>query len=280
MISGGAVPQVQNNPIYSLPHLYVQGMNISVASNTVIAIASGQARDMNNVIDIPVSYSNLEGLVVPATLNNNYLPPLFVNSAVNGANGLDQGTLAANSNYLVYAIADSRGYNASAGLLSLYSNAYPLLPKGYDSFILLGFVSTNSSTHFTAGSVLNYKNARAFYLQPEVSVLSAGNATSFTGVDLNSAIALGTDTGVIAYLDVQFTPAAAGDVVQLRPTGSGAGSSGVVTITGSAANTPQQQYQAVMCGVNGSSHTSIDYLVSTSSDAVTILVVGYNYTTT
>jgi hypothetical protein len=276
MLSG----QIQNDPIYSLPHLYVQGMNISVASNTVIAIAPGQARDMNDNIDMPIGFPNLQGNTYPATLNLNYIPPIYLNSAVTGANGLDQGTLAASSNYLIWLIGDSRGYNQVAGLISLYSNAYPLLPKGYDSSLLLGFVSTNSSIHFTAASVLNYKNARAFYLQPEVSVLSAGNATTFTGVDLNSAIALGTDTGVIAYLDVQFTPAAVGDVVQLRPTGSGTGSTNVVTIVGIAAGVPQQQYQAVICGVNGSSHTSIDYLVTSSSDAVTLLVNGYSYTTT
>jgi hypothetical protein len=272
--------QIQNNPIYSLPHLYIQGMNISVASNTVIAIAPGQARDMNDEIDMPIGYPNLQGVTLPATLFSNYIPPIYVNSAVNGANGLDTGTLAASSNYLVYVIGDSRGYNPTAGLLSLYSNAYPIMPKGYDSLVLLGFVSTNSSTHFTAASVLNYKNARAFYLQPEVSVLSAGDATTFTGVDLNTPVPLGTDTGVIVYLDVQFTPAAIGDYAQLRPTGGGTGTSNLVTITGIAANVPQQQYVAVLCGVNGSSHTSIDYLVSSSSDALTLLVNGYTYTTT
>ncbi len=274
------VAQIQNDPIYQLPHLYVQGMNISVASTTVIAIAPGQARDMNDNIDMPIGYPDLQGNINPATLNLNYLPPIFINSAVNGANGLDSGSLAASSNYLVFVIGDSRGYNPVAGLLSLYSNAYPTLPAGYDSLLLLGFVSTDGSTHFTAGSVLNYKNARAFYLRPEVSVLAAGNATSFTGVDLNTPVPLGTDTGVIVYLDVQFTPAAIGDYVQLRPTGGGTGSTNVVTITGIAANTPQQQYQSVLCGVNGSSHTSIDYLVSSASDAVTLLVSGYTYTTT
>lgn len=280
MISGGAVPQVQNNPVYSLPHLYTQGMNISVASTTVIAIAPGQCRDMNNDIDMPISFPNLQGNTYPPVLFQNYLQPLFLNSAVKGANGLDSGTLAASSNYLIYIIGDSRGYNQVAGLISLYSNANPIMPEGYDSFLLIGFVSTDSSTHFTAASVLNYKNARAFYLSPAVSVLSAGNATTFTGVDLNSAIALGTDTGVIAYLQANFTPATVGDYYQLRPTGGGTGTSNLVTVTGIAAATPQTQYLQVLCGVNGSSHTSIDYLVSSSSDALTLLVVGYTYTTT
>jgi len=273
-------PQIQNDPVYSLPHLYVSGMNISVASTTVLAIAPGQARDMNDNIDMPIGFPNLQGITNPAILNLNYQQPLFLNSATNGANGLDQGTLAVSSNYLIWLIGDSRGYNNVAGLISLYSNAYPLLPEGYDSLLLLGFATTDSSAHFTAASILNYKNARNFYLQPFISVLSAGNATTFTGVDLNGAIALGTDTGVIAFLSVIFTPAAIGDVVELRPTLGGTGSTGVVTITGIAAGVPQQQFISVLCGVNGSSHTSIDYLVSSSSDAVTLLVSGYSYTTT
>lgn len=275
-----STPQIQNDPIYSLPHAYISGLNISVASNTVIALAPGQARDMNDTIDMPVGFPNLQGNVFPPILNLNYQQPLYLNSSINGANGLDQGTLTASTNYLIYLIGDSRGYNPVAGLISLYSNAYPLVPEGYDSILLLGFVTTNGSTQFAANSVLNYKNARSFYLQPFVSVLSAGNATTFTGVDLNSAVPLGTDGGIIVFLSVIFTPAAVGDYVQLRPTGGGTGSSNFVTISGISAGIPQQQFQAVLANANGSSHPSIDYLVSSSSDAVTLLVSGYSYTTT
>ena len=280
MSSSSSNPQLQADPIYSLPHLYVSGMNISAASTTVIAIAPGQARDMNDNIDMPISFPNLQGDVVPSILNLGYQQPIFINSAVNGANGLDQGTLAASSNYLVWLIGDSRGYKPVAGLLSLYSNAYPLLPQGYDSLLRLGFVVTGGGTTFTAGSILNYKNARSFYLQPAISELSGGNATTFTGIDLDSSIALGTQTGVIAFFSVVFTPAAIGDVVQLRPTLGGTGTANLVTITGIEAGIPQQQYVAVLCGVNGSSHTSVDYLVSSSSDSVSISTVGYSYTTT
>lgn len=264
----------QNLPIYSLPHLYISGMNISNASNTVIAIAPGQCRDMNDNIDMPIGYPNLQGNVVPATLNLNYLPPLFVNSAVVGANGLDSGTLAASSNYGVWVIGDSRGYHPVAGILSLTSNAYPLLPLGYDSLRLIGFVATDASTHFTV-TPKNAVNEKAFYVLPEASVLSAGNATTFTAIDLSTPIPTITTTNVIAYLDVIFTPAAVGDYVQFRPTGSTA-TGGLVTIVGVAAGIPQQQYQQVICGV-GASKPEIDYLVSSSSDAVTVLVSGYSY---
>ena len=99
----------QNDPIYSLPHLYISGLNISAASTTIIAIAPGQARDSNDNIDMPVGFPNLQGNVLnPATLNLNFMPPLYLNSGVNGANGLDTGSLAASSNYLIWLIGDSR----------------------------------------------------------------------------------------------------------------------------------------------------------------------------
>jgi len=81
-----ATPQIQNDPIYSLPYLYISGLNISVASTTVMAIAPGQARDSSDNIDMPVGFPNLQGNTNPAMLFQNYLPPLFVNGAITGAN--------------------------------------------------------------------------------------------------------------------------------------------------------------------------------------------------
>jgi len=150
------------------------------------------------------------------------------------------------------------------------------LPFGYDSMRLIGFATTNGGTQFA--SVLNAVNLKAFYLQPQVSVLAGGNATTFTAIDLSSAIPTTTALNVIAYLNVFFTPAAAGDTVQFRPTGSSA-TANVVTITGRTAATPQSQYQQVICGV-ASSTPRIDYKVTSASDAVTVLVAGYSYTTT
>lgn len=263
-------------PIVNLPiPLYVSGLNISVASTTVLAIAPGQARDGADNIDLPVGFPNYVGNILPS-VPMNCQAPLFLNSASVGANGLDAGTLAASSNYLVYLIGDSRNFNPVAGLISLYSNAFPLLPAGYDSFRLLGAVSTDVSTHFTSASVLNYAYQKSYFLQPPVSVLSGGNATTFTAIDLSSAIPTTTDPFVIAYLDVTFIPANIGDVVQFRPTGSTA-TSGLATIVGVAAGVSQTQCLTVMTGV-ASSKPEIDYKVSVSGDSVTVLVAGYKVT--
>ena len=277
MLSGS--PQIQNDPIYLLPFLYISGLNISVASTTVLAIAPGQARDSSDNIDMPVGFSNLQGNTLPALQFQNYMPPLFLNGAVNGANGLDSGSLIATMDYAVYLIGDSRGYNPVAAILSLTSNAYPLLPLGYDSYRLLGFIQTDGSAHFVVSSTnpLNARNLRSFYLSPAVSVLSGGNATSFTAIDLSTPIPTTTARDVIAYLQVVFTPLAIGDTVQFRPTGEGTPqTAGLTTITGVAAGIAQTQYLQVIAGV-GSSKPEIDYKVTVSGDSVSVLVVGYAY---
>lgn len=283
--------QVQNDPIYSLPFLYISGLNISIASTTVLAIAPGQARDSGDYIDMPVGYPGLQGVnpdgipnlvsnIYPVPLISGAYPPIFINSAVNGANGLDYGTLLASQDYAIYLIGDSRGYNPVSGMLSLTSNAYPLLPKGYDSYRLLGFIETSGSTTFVASSTnpLNMRNSRNYYLSPAVSVLSGGNATTFTGIALGTPIPTTTARDVIAYLLVTFTPAAIGDTVQFRPDNEGTPqTAGLVTIQGVAAGVAQTNYVTVICGVGSGSVPEIDYAVTSSSDSVNVSVVGYAY---
>jgi len=269
--------QIQNDPIYSLPHLYISGLNISIASTTILAIAPGQARDSNDNIDMPVGFPNLQGITEPAIQFQNYQPPLLINAATNGANGLDSGSLAASTQYAVYLIGDSRGYLPVAGILSLTSNAFPLLPQGYDSYRLLGFQATGGSSTFVyaTSKPQNMVGALAYYNQPPISVLAGGTATSFTAIDLTTSSAVPTTTlqNVIVDLLVTFVPAAVGDTLQFRPTGSTA-TAGLVTITGATAGIAQSQYIQVIAGV-GSSKPEIDYKVTSGSDSATVLVAGW-----
>ena len=280
----------QSIPVQALPFLYISGLNISVASTTVIAVAPGQCRDSHDNIDMPY-YFPFGGNAIFAERHNNglippphaqytnalaYSMPLFINSAVVGPNGLDQGTLAVSTNYVIYLIADSTNKLQPAGLITLQSNAFPLIPLGYDSYRLLGFVTTDSSAHFLAASILNAVNEKGYYLSPAVSVLSGGNATSFTAIDLSSAIPTAGDPFVIALLAVTFIPFATGDTVQFRPTGSSA-TANLVTITGNLAGVAQTNYIAVNCGV-GSTKPEIDYKVTVSGDSVSVSVQGYYVT--
>jgi hypothetical protein len=114
-----------------------------------------------------------------------------------------------------------------------------------------------------------------YFNSPAVTVLTGGNATSFTAIDLttNSAIPTTTLPNILVTLLVTFTPAAVGDTVQFRPTGSVA-TGGLPTITGLVAGFAQTQYINVIAGV-GSSKPEIDYKVTSGSDAVTVAVAEW-----
>ena len=267
--------QVQNDPIYSLPHLYIDGLNISIASTTILAIAPGQARDSNDNIDMPVGFPNLQGNSVPEVQFQGYQPGLLINAGTVGANGIDAGALAASTQYAVYLIGDSRGYMPVAGILTLTSNVLPKLPQGYDSYRLLGFQATGAGSTFVyaTSKTQNMKNALQYINQPAVSVLAGGNATSFTAIDLSAGVPTTTLQNIIVTLLVTFIPAAANDVVRFRPTGSAA-TVNVPTITGVAAGIAQTQYLTMIAGV-GSSLPEIDYQVSVSGDSVSVSVVSW-----
>lgn len=250
----------QNIPVEQLPHLYISGMNVSVASTTVIALAPGQCRDQNDNIDM--EYDNA----------------LYLNSAIKGAGGMDFGVLLASTNYNIWAIADSSNKLPNSGLISLQANVAPLLPYGYDSMRLIGMDITDSSAHFIAADVLNSSGYKGFYLQPSVSVLSGGNATSFTAIDLSSAIPTTSDVFVIALATVTFIPAAAGDVVTFRPTGYTGTTANLPTIVGVAAGVAQTNTISLNCGV-GSTKPEVDYKVTASGDAVSMSIYGYYVTT-
>lgn len=274
------MPQIQNETVYALPYLYIQGLKLSVATptaGTVIAVSPGAARDSTNSIDMVVGLQNYFGIDNPLELYQGFQRGLFINSAVNGANGLDTGTIAASTQYAVYLIGDSRNYNNTAAVLSLTSNTAPLLPMGYDSYRLIGFWATNSSSQFVYSSnkPQNISGLLTYFNSPGVSVLAGGTATSFTAIDLttNSAIPTTTLQNIIVTFLVTFTPAAVGDTVQFRPTGSSA-TGGLPTITGAVAAIAQSQYIQVIAGV-GSSKPEIDYKVSSGSDAVSVSVVEW-----
>lgn len=246
----------QNLPVEQIPHLYISGMNVSVASNTVMAFAPGQCRDQNDNIDM--EYDN----------------PLYLNSAIVGAGGMDMGVLAASTNYNLWAIADSSNKRQPSGLISLQANVAPLLPYGYDSLRLIGMVTTDGSTHFVTTHLLNAASYKGYYILPASGVLSGGNATSFTAVDLSTPIPTTTDLFVIALATVTFIPAAVGDVVTFRPTGYTGTTANEPNIVGLQAGVAQTQNISLNCGV-GSSKPEIDYKVTSSSDAVSISIYGY-----
>ena len=272
-----ATPQVQNNPIYPLPYLYIQGLNISYASPTLLAIAPGCCRDSTNSIDIVYGFQGLQGNTIPSPLYKGYTAPLIINSQVNGVNGLDIGTLVSSTIYGVYMIADSRGYNPVAGLLSHLAQITPIMPNGYDSLRLIGFVdpATGPVFDYSVHKPQNMKNALTFYNIRPINVLMNGNVTGGSTVDLsvNGAVPTTSLLCILVWFYVIYTPAKKGNRLFFRYTSSNGDNQNNATIIGQQDGIAQTQY--ISAFATATTVPLIDYFIFSSADTVSLYVAAW-----
>ena len=249
---------VQNIPVENQPFLYINGLipsNNATTPNTQVDVSAGQCRDSNDVMDIELTSS------------------VTINTAVVGdINGLDQGVLEASKVYAVYAIGDSSNKNQPAALLSLASNSVPLMPFGYDSYRIVGYVVTDASVHFLKMYVAGNNNYRQLYFDaPQATSVTAGNVTSYTAVALTALVPPIDNLPVsIAFA---FTPGAASRVFNLTP---GNATGNAVTITGQVTSVVVSGNAKVLSKVT-SGVPEVDYKVSNSGDAVAINVAGFDF---
>ena len=256
--------QVQNDPIYGLPFLYINGLTVSVASDTTLSISSGQCRDSNDIMDIVIGSAPLNGGTTTA--------PVTLNAAVNGANGLDTGTFAASKVYAVYAIGDSKYYHAPATLLSLASNSTPTMPFGYDSYRLIGYAVSDGSVNFLPAYISGNNNTRIFtYDAPQATAVTAGNSATYAGVVLTTLVAPVTNTPVFVQTD--YTANAAADILNMQGFAStGDAVTIIAPVAGATAHTVT--VSTVLAQLNSAAPT-INYKVSAGT--VAINVAGFEF---
>lgn len=255
---------IQNDPIYNLPFLYVNGLTVSVLSDSTLSISAGRCRDSSDSIDIVIGGEPFAG---PATT-----APVTLDVAVVGVNGIDTGALANSTLYAVYAIGDSRYYNEAATILTLASNSAPLMPFGYDSYRLIGYARTDGTADFLPAYISGNNNTRLFtYDVPVATAITAGNATAYTAVDLTTMVPPVDNTPVNVFS--VLTPAAAGNGVFLK----GFDSTGDAIVNrGQVTAVVLNSYNTVLAQLDTAS-PKITYKVTGAGDAVAINVAGFQF---
>lgn len=240
---------IPNNTIVNQGLLYVTGLQLAITGNRAMTMQAGQARNTTNINDIVLSSV--------ATLD----------AATVGANGLDTGTLAANTFYAVHVIGSSTFAASTAIMISLSATA-PYLPLNYDMFLRVGYIRTDATPNILAGYWEGNSSERTFWYDTQIETLTAGTSATFAAVDLSLEVPYGHTT---VMLDASFDANAAGDTFALRPTGSS--SSDGMTILGASSGTAAPQQATTFAGVS-SGDASIDYKVAASGSLV-LSVVGY-----
>ena len=238
-------------PIVNAGLSYVNGLELSRTDDAYVAVAAGAARDSSNVVDIVVGSA------------------LAINGGAVGANGVDLAVLANSSMYAVYVIADSTKYNDPAGLLSLASNAAPTMPAGYDVYRRVGWVLTDGTADLLAFVQFGSNEHRSYYYDVAISELSGGASATYAAVDLATSV---PPIATRVMLDVAYTPNSATNLLSMIP-GASAATAGIVRY-GYGVAAAQVGSVVMPCDLVASVPT-IKYKVGNSSDAVTLLVAGF-----
>lgn len=171
-----------------LPSLYAFGLDFSTTNpgTKILNLQPGQVRSQFNEFDIVISSA------------------ISVDSTKNGINGLDTGTVAANTWYAVYVIYDSTLALPSGALISCQqltltdSQAAPVLPFGYSHYRRVGYALTDSSSNFlpfqiaysASPNAIGNNCYRYYQWYTPIKVLDSGisQTPTFALVTLSSAV--------------------------------------------------------------------------------------------
>lgn len=240
------------------PWAYTNGLGISNGADSPdfkVDVAVGSTLDSTGVFQMDLS------------------APISVNGAIVGINGLDQGVRLASKVYSVYLISDPVTQLTTAGLLSLSATA-PLLPFGYSSFKLIGYVVTDSSINFLKGywTAGNSTTRLFMYDAPRATAITAGAAVTSTPVALTTLVP--AVNNLPTWFATAATGSAASRVLSLTP-GSATGTA--VKITSQVAAVVVTSNSLVLSQLVGGVPT-INYMWSAGGgDAVAINVAGFEF---
>lgn len=256
--------------IVNASNLYINGINMSssiTVPNTQITVTAGICRDSTDTFDLILG--NYLGQLSQAL-------PLNVNTTLDltktGINGLSSGsTLAASTAYLVYVVADVFLGNPT-GVMAVTVGQTLIFPYGYNAVRFVGTFATDSSSHivsfFTEGSAI--ERSMIFNVAP--TVLTAGNATTLTAINL-AAVVPSNVASQVTFL-ASFTPAVAGHTLTVSRGPVNANQSDL--ITGQVATVPITGDLTV----TAVAPSQVFYLVTASGDAATLTVKQFTYNLT
>lgn len=251
-------------PIYNKAILYKQGLNVSVASNTTLSVASGLARTINDNMDI--NLGDFFGAKTSTVLNTGFV----------GLNGIDTGILAASKVYAVYLIADQAGYNASGLLLSLNTSNTPVMPigqfpSGYNVIRRIGWAVTDSSVHFSAMTTSGSANTVIYTLDTPLLVLNAGTSATQAVVGLGAAVP--AVAGIPVMLSGDFLSDAASKTAKISTSGGTIANTRFVLNSQVAAVHLMQDFLIPATLISGV--PSVDYIISATTSTLSLYVNGF-----
>ena len=255
-----------STPITNDRQYYINGLKLTWLTGTTMSVSAGKCSNSSNKNDITVGLP----LNVAATQTGTEPVPagtgaITINTAAQGAAGLDIGAMANDTFYAVYAIGDSYGVNDGSALISA-NLSQPLLPAGYDMYFRIGFIKSSG-----AAAILEFRQDGCgldrwmWYDAPIATDITAGASATYAPVSLVASLPVATPTMVNFYC--AFTPTAGDDTLVLVP-GTSTSTLGYATMSGSVAAVAVTGH--LICPTDAPLTDGIDYKVTGSAVAISV----------
>lgn len=255
-----------STPITNDRQYYINGLKLTYLTATTMSVSAGRCSNSSNVNDISV------GLPLNVAATQTGTEPVAagtgavtINTAANGAGGLDTGSMANDTFYAVYAIGDSYGIEPGSAIISA-NLVSPLLPAGYDMSFRIGFIKSSG-----AAAILPFRQDGSgldrwmWYDAPIATDITSGSSATYAPVSCVASLPVATPTMVNFYC--AFTPTAADDTLVLVP-GTSTSTLGYATLSGSVAGVVVTGN--LICPTDSPVTNAIDYKVTGSATAISV----------
>ena len=258
-----------STPIVNSGQYYINGLKLAFLTGTTMTVSAGRCRNSTDANDIsvglPLNVAATQTGVEPVAAGTG---TVTINTAINGAGGLDIGTMANNTFYGVYAIGDSFNVNPGSALISANLTT-PTLPSGYNLHKRIGYIKSSG-----AAAILSFRQDGCgldrwmWYDAPLATNITAGASATYAAVDATGTLPSATATMVNWYCT--FTPTAASNALVLVP-GTSSATLGYATASGSVAAVANTVN--LICPTDAPITAAINYKVT--GTAVAISVAAY-----
>ncbi len=269
-------------PVVNQGNPYINGMRLTWVSTTTFTVGAGQVRDSSNTTDILMGTTLFPATGSGGTNSLSTSAAVTITTTVSGVGGLDVGTITASKLYSVFAIGDSRGFNAGSAVFSLaVPTAGPHLPLGYDSWRYIGSVAVDSGSHFipflqTGAQALRsmwYDSGTLDGTHVGLAIPSSATAASQTLATIGVLTTIVPQTVLEVMVYAGLIANAAADSLWLTPKGFTA----AVTGFASPAASTMKSLLRVPAAFNGGTPNivEIDYATSSATATVSFTCPGY-----
>ncbi len=255
-----------STPIVNARQYYINGLKLSYLTATTMSVSAGRCSNSSNANDIsvglPLNVAATQTGVLPVDAGAG---AVTINTAANGAAGLDVGAMANDTFYAVYAIGDSYGNNPGSACISA-NLASPLMPAGYDMYFRIGFIKSNNSAQILAFRQDGCGLDRWMWYDAAIATgITNGSSATYASVDCSASLPSSNPT-MVNFLCV-FTPTAAADKLVLVP-GTSSASAGYASASGDVAAVAHTVN--LVCPTDSPSTDAIDYKVTGSAVAISV----------